>query len=72
MAEGVFRRKLATILSANLEEYSSLVDENEERTVRTLAAYRIALNDPVKQYRGRMVDTPRDNILAEFSSVVDL
>ena len=29
------------------------------------------INDLVQQYRGRIVDTPGDNILAEYSSVVD-
>jgi TolB-like protein len=43
----------------------------EEATVRTLTAYRNAITDLVKQYRGRVVDAPGDNILAEFSSVVD-
>jgi TolB-like protein/Flp pilus assembly protein TadD len=47
------------------------MDDDEEATVRTLKAYRAAINDLVQQYRGRIVDSPGDNILAEFSSVVD-
>jgi adenylate cyclase len=71
MAEEGFKRKLAAILSADVEGYSRLMDDNEEATVQTLSAYRNAINDLVQQYRGRIVDTPGDNILSEFTSVVD-
>ena len=71
MAEEGFKRKLAAILSADVEGYSRLMDDDEEATVRTLTAYRTAIADLVQQYRGRVVDTPGDNILAEFTSVVD-
>jgi TolB-like protein/class 3 adenylate cyclase/Tfp pilus assembly protein PilF len=71
MAEKDFKRKLAAILSADVEGYSRLMDDDEEATVRTLTAYRSAINDLVQQYRGRVVDNPGDNILAEFASVVD-
>jgi adenylate cyclase len=71
MTEESFKRKLTAILSADVEGYSRLMGDNEEATVRTLTAYRTAINDLVQQYRGRVVDTPGDNILAEFTSVVD-
>jgi len=71
MAEEGFKRKLTAILSADVEGYSRLMDDDEEATVRTLTSYRIAISDLVQQFRGRVVDTPGDNILAEFSSVVD-
>jgi adenylate cyclase len=71
MTEEGFRRKLAAILSADVEGYSRLMDQNEEQTIRTLTSYRTAISDFVQQYRGRVVDSPGDNILAEFSSVVD-
>ena len=71
MADEGFKRKLAAILSADVEGYSRLMDDDEEATVRTLTAYRTAINDLAQQYRGRIVDTPGDNILAEFASVVD-
>ena len=63
-----FKRKLAAILSADVEGYSRLMDQNEEQTIRTLISYRTEISDFVQQYRGRVVDTPGDNILAEFSS----
>ena len=71
MAKEGFKRKLAAILSADVESYSRLMDDDEEATVRTLTSYRSAITDLVQQYRGRVVDSPGDNILAEFASVVD-
>jgi class 3 adenylate cyclase len=71
MAEKGFKRKLTAILSADVEGYSRLMDDDEESTVRKLTAYRTAIADLVQQYHGRVVDTPGDNILAEFTSVVD-
>ena len=71
MADEGFKRKLAAILSADVEGYSRLMDDDEEATVRTLTTYRSAISDLVQQYRGRVVDSPGDNILAEFKSVVD-
>jgi len=71
MVEEGFKRKLAAILSADVEGYSRLMDDDEEATVRTLTSYRTAITDLVQQFRGRVVDTPGDNILAEFTSVVD-
>ena len=71
MADIGFKRKLAAILSADVEGYSRLMDDDEEATVRTLTAYRAAIADLVQKFRGRVVDTPGDNILADFISVVD-
>ena len=65
-----FRRKLTAILSADVKGYSRLMRSNEEATVRTLTAYRTVINELVVSYQGRVVDSPGDNILAEFASVV--
>jgi adenylate cyclase len=45
--------------------------EDEAATVRALETYRRVISDLVQQHRGRVVDSPGDNILAEFASVVD-
>jgi TolB-like protein/class 3 adenylate cyclase/Flp pilus assembly protein TadD len=66
-----FKRRLTAILSADVEGYSLLMREDEEATIRTLKAYRTAMTDLIRQYRGRVVDSPGDNILAEFASVLD-
>jgi len=64
-------RRLCAILSADVEGYSLLMRDDEEATVHTLTAYRTAMTHLIEQYRGRVVDSPGDNILAEFISVVD-
>jgi TolB-like protein/class 3 adenylate cyclase len=71
MADEGFKRKLAAILSADVEGYSRLMDDDEEATVRTLTSYRSTISNLVQQCSGSVVDSPGDNILAEFKSVVD-
>ncbi|HEV8711923.1 MAG TPA: adenylate/guanylate cyclase domain-containing protein [Candidatus Binatia bacterium] len=64
-------RKLTAILSADVKGYSRLMGEDEEATIRTLPAYRAVITSLIQQHRGRVVDAPGDNLLAEFASVVD-
>jgi len=64
-------RKLTAILSADVAGYSRLMRDDEEATVRTLTDYRRRMASLIQQYRGRVVDSPGDNLLAEFASVVD-
>ncbi len=71
MPEESFKRKLTAILSADVEGYSRLMRDDEEATIRTLTSYRATMTSLIQQYRGRVVDSPGDNILAEFTSVVD-
>ena len=71
MATEDFKRKLTAILSADVKGYSRLMGEDEEATVRTITAYREIIAKVVQKQRGRVVDSPGDNILAEFASVVD-
>jgi TolB-like protein/class 3 adenylate cyclase len=65
------KRKLSAILSADVKGYSRLMGENELATVRTLEAYRAMIAEVIRNYSGRVVDSPGDNVLAEFASVVD-
>ena len=69
-AEG-YKRKLTAIMSADVAGYSRLMGEDEAATVRTLEAYKQVMFALIKQHRGRVVDSPGDNLLAEFASVVD-
>ncbi len=71
MVQEGFKRKLTAILSADAVEYSRLMGEDEEATVRTLTAYREVITTLIEQHSGRVVDSPGDNLLAEFASVVD-
>ena len=50
MTEEGFKRKLAAILSADVEGYSRLMDDDEEATVRALTSYRNAIADLVQQF----------------------
>jgi len=65
-----FNRKLSAILSADVKGYSRLMRSDEETTVHTLTRYREVISKLVSQYQGRVVDSPGDNILVEFASVV--
>ena len=71
MTEEGLKRKLAAILSADVVGYSRLMGDDEESTIRTLTIYRSAMTALIQQHRGRVVDAPGDNLLAEFSSAVD-
>ena len=64
-------RKLTAILSADVEGYSRLMGQDEEATIRTLTSHRQVMSFLIPRHRGRVVDSPGDNLLAEFSSVVD-
>jgi adenylate cyclase len=64
-------RRLAAILSADVKEYSRLMGEDEEATIHTLTVYQAVIATLVQQHRGRVVDSPGDNVLAEFGSVVE-
>ena len=71
MVQKGFKRKLTAILSADVEGYSRLMGEDEEFTVRTLTAYRDVMATLIQQHDGKVLDSPGDNLLAEFVSVVD-
>jgi len=71
MTEKGFKRKLTAILSADVEGYSRLMGDDEEATVRTLTTYREVLTTLIQQHNGKVLDSPGDNLLAEFVSVVD-
>ncbi len=65
------RRKLTGIMSADVVGYSRLMGENEAFTIQRLDESKKIIERLVNEYEGRIVDSPGDNILAEFSSVVN-
>ena len=71
MADEGYKRKLTAIFSADVAGYSRLMGEDEAATVKTLESYKQVMFTLIKQHRGRVVDSPGDNLLAEFASVVD-
>jgi adenylate cyclase len=71
MPEERARRKLSGILSADAVGYSRLMRQDEVATVATLKGHKDVMASLIERYRGRVVDSPGDNLLAEFGSVVD-
>ena len=65
------KRKLTAIHSAEVKGYSRLMGEDEKGTVRTLNTYKEVMTGLIQHHHGRVVDTPGDNLLAEFASGVD-
>ena len=71
MADEDYKRKLTAILSADVAGYSRLMGDDETATVSTLKSHRNIFSENVQTFNGRVVDSPGDNILAEFRSIVD-
>jgi adenylate cyclase len=71
MSSTNLKRKLAAILSTDVEGYSRLMSEDDVGTIRTINVYKEVMTQLIRQYSGRVVDAPGDNLLAEFASVVD-
>lgn len=70
-ADQGMQRQLKAILSADVKDYSRLMGEDELSTIQRLNAYRDILAGHIKEFSGRVVDSPGDNLLAEFGSVVN-
>ena len=64
-------RKMSAILSADVKGYSRLMSADEEGTVKALNDCRKIIARCVDDHRGRVVDSPGDNVLAEFVSTVE-
>jgi class 3 adenylate cyclase len=64
-------RRLATILMADVANYSAMMGENEERTVQVLRGHRQIFDELLKAHRGRIFNTAGDSVLAEFPSAVE-
>jgi TolB-like protein/Flp pilus assembly protein TadD len=71
MTKEGWKRKLTALLSADVEGYSRLMGDDEEATILTLTSYRKVMTALIQQHGGRVVDSPGDNLLAEFASAVD-
>jgi class 3 adenylate cyclase len=64
------QRRLKAILSADVKGYSRLMAHDEMGTIQRLNACRDLISSHVRKNGGRVVDSPGDNILVEFSSVI--
>ena len=70
MTEAVERR-LAAILSADAVGYSRLMSDDEVNALQRIKSYRELIGVRVREHRGRVVDSPGDNLLVEFPSALD-
>jgi len=67
----VVERKLVTILSADVAEYSRLMAEDEEQTLRTFREHSQTFRALIDLHHGRIFNTAGDAILAEFTSPIE-
>ncbi len=65
------QRRLTTIFSADVQDYTRLMGLDEEGTLATLKRYREAMSGLIASHGGRVVNTWGDGLIAEFPSVVE-
>jgi adenylate cyclase len=65
------KRRLTTVLSADVDGYSRLMESDEAGTLSTLRRYRSAMAKLIERHDGRIINTWGDAIIAEFASVVE-
>src|SRR3712207_3338053 len=65
------KRRLTTILCADVQGYSRLMEADEAGTLQTLRRYRTAMAALIERHDGRIVNTWGDAVIAEFPSVVE-
>jgi adenylate cyclase len=71
MTEDKVKRRLTTVLCADVHGYSRLMGADEAKTLDTLRRYRSAIAGLVQRHDGRIVNTWGDAVIAEFASVVE-
>jgi TolB-like protein/class 3 adenylate cyclase/Tfp pilus assembly protein PilF len=64
-------RKLTTILSADVAEFSRMMRADEEGTYRALRSCRQVIEPLVTDHQGRIFGSAGDGLVAEFSSPVE-
>src|ERR1700720_553035 len=71
MTDDKVKRRLTTILCADVHGYARLMAADEAGTLGTLRRYRSAIAGLVERHDGRIVNTWGDAVIAEFASVVE-
>lgn len=71
MTDDKVKRRLTTVLCADVYGYSRLMEADETGTLETLRRYRTAIARLVERHDGRIVNTWGDAVIAEFASVVE-
>ena len=70
MSEDKVFRKIAVIFVTDVVNFSTLMESNEELTIKNLKACRQILDNLFKEHSGRIFSTAGDSVLAEFHSAV--
>ena len=70
MTEDRIIRKIAVIFVTDVVSFSTLMERNENSTLRSLRACRDIMDQLFKKYDARIFNTAGDSVLAEFSSAV--
>src|SRR6185436_9865805 len=65
------KRRLTTVLCADVHGYSRLMEADEAGTLAELRRRRTAMTRLVERHDGRIVNTWGDAVIAEFASVVE-
>ena len=65
------KRRLTTVLCADVHGYSRLMEADEAGTLAELRRHRTAMTRLVERHDGRIVNTWGDAVIAEFASVVE-
>ena len=65
------KRRLTTILCADVKSYARLMESDEARTIGMLRRYRAAMDALIQRHDGRTINTWGDAVIAEFASVVE-
>ena len=63
-------RQLLAIMVADVAGYSRLMAAQEQGTLETLKSYRDCFREHVARFKGRVIDTTGDSVLAAFTSAV--
>src|SRR6476619_2824463 len=71
MTDDKVKRRLTTVLGADVHGYSRLMEADEAGTLATLRRHRTAIAGLVARHDGRIVNTWGDAVIAEFASVVE-
>lgn len=65
------KRRLTTILCADVKSYARLMESDEGRTIAMLRQSRAAMDGLIARHEGRTINTWGDAVIAEFTSVVE-
>ena len=70
MTEDQIIRKIAVIFVTDVVNFSTLMERNENSTLKSLRACRVIMDQLFKKYDARIFNTAGDSVLAEFQSAV--